>query len=86
MGRYFAQDSKLASLERLMMTPPNFIPCGGGVMLICTINEMAGTPTLAELAQELIRPWRRLTCCPPALRSGRGHFWQSRREISILTQ
>ena len=32
MGRYFAQDSKLASLERLMMTPPNFIPCGGGVM------------------------------------------------------
>jgi len=57
MGRYFAQDSKLASLERLMMTPPNFIPCGGGVMLICTINEMAGTPTLAELAQELIRPW-----------------------------
>lgn len=57
MGRYFTQDTNLAALERLMMTPPNFIPCGGGVMLICTINEMAGTPTLAELTQELVRPW-----------------------------
>lgn len=57
MAKYFTQDTDLADLERLMMTPPNFIPRSGGVMLICTINEMAGTPTLEELTQELIRPW-----------------------------
>jgi len=37
MGRYFTQDTNLAALERLMMTPPNFIPCGGGVMLILSL-------------------------------------------------
>ena len=57
MGRYFAQDTSLAGLERLMMTPPNFVPSGGGITLICTIRERGGTSALEELIQELVRPW-----------------------------
>ena len=87
MGKYFAQDTPLAGLERMMMTPPNFIPRGGGAMVLCrfhygpddvdcrnclqyrrrscskprcpylTERLEAGTVTLEELAQELVRPW-----------------------------
>ena len=35
MGKYFTQDTPLAGLERMMMTPPNFIPRGGGAMVLC---------------------------------------------------
>ena len=55
MGRYFAQDTNLAGLERLMMTPPHFVPGGGGITLICTIREREETSTLEELTQELVR-------------------------------
>lgn len=87
MGKYFTQDTPLAGLERMMMTPPNFIPRGGGAMVLCrfrygpddvdcrnclqyrrrscskprcpylTERLEAGTVTLEELAQELVRPW-----------------------------
>ena len=38
MGKYFAQDTPLAGLERMMMTPPNFIPRGGGAMVLCRFH------------------------------------------------
>lgn len=87
MGKYFTQNTPLAGLERLMMTPPNFIPRGSGTMVLCrfrygpddvdcrnclqyqrrscskprcpylTERLEAGTATLEELAQELVRPW-----------------------------
>ena len=57
MGRYFVQDTSLAGLERLMMTPPNFVPGG---TLICSIRERGETSTLEELIQELVRSWEHI--------------------------
>ena len=35
MTKYFLRDTPLAGLERQMMTPPNFMPRGGGQMILC---------------------------------------------------
>lgn len=60
MGKYFLRDTPLAMLEREMMTPPHFVPRGGGRMALCRFRYRPEDVACRHCLQYLRR-----RCCEP---------------------